>query len=150
MVQYMSGVPCMPFAQACVLVGTLVNVVDDVCDEGENNSADELATPRKPDKGRGVAKMQAKLVMVAQNGRLRDWTKGALLNCLDVLSVKVAGNSNRREMRDLAMQQALPFLAQWDAFLPDTDRVTRSAAPPSSSQPSWSQPVDDMDGLIDE
>ena len=57
-----------------------MNVVDDVCDEGENNSADEFATPRKPDKGRGVARMQAKLVMAVQNGRLCDWTKGALLN----------------------------------------------------------------------
>ena len=117
---------------------------------GENNSADELATPRKLDKGRGVASMQAKLVMAAQKGRLRDWTKGALLHCPDVLGVKVAGNSNRRQMRDLAMQQALPLLAQWDAFVPDTDRVTRSAAPPSSSQPSCSQPVDGRDGLIDE
>ena len=95
-------------------------------------------------------KMQAKLVMEAQNGKLRDWTKGALLNCLDVLGVKVACNSNRRQMRDLAMQHALPLLAQWDAFVPETDRVTCSAAPPSSSQPSCSQPVDDMDGLIDE
>ena len=102
----------------------VVNVVDDVCDEGENNSADELATPRRPDKGRGVARMQAKLVMAAQNGRLRDWTKGAFLNCLDVLGVKVAGNGNRRELRDLATQQALPLLAELDAFVPDTDRVT--------------------------
>ena len=128
----------------------VVNVADDVCVEGENNSADELATPRKPDKGRRVAKMQAKLVLAAQNGTLRDWTRGALLHCLDVLGVKVACSSNRRQMRDLAMQHALPLLAQWVAFVPDTDRVTRSAAPPSSSQPSCSQPVDDMDGLIDE
>ena len=128
----------------------VVNVVDDVCDEGENNSADELATPRKPNKRRGVARMQAKLVMATQNGRLCDWSKGALLNCLDVLGVKVAGNSDRQELRDLATQHALPLLEEWDAFVPDTDRVTRSAAPPSSSQPSCSQPVDDMDGLIDE
>ena len=128
----------------------VVNVVDDVCDEGENNSADELATPRKPNKRRGVARMQAKLVMATQNGRLRDWSKGALLNCLDVLGVKVAGNSDRQELRDLATQHALPLLEEWDAFVPDTDRVTRSAAPPSSSQPSCSQPIDDMDGLIDE
>ena len=124
-----------------------MNVVDDVCDEGENNSADELATPRKLDKRRDVVRMQAKLVMAAHNGRLRDWTKGALLNCLDVLGMKVAGNTNRWELRDLATQQALPLLAEWDAFVPDTDRVTRSAAPRSSSQPSCSQPVD---GLIDE
>ena len=88
--------------------------------------------------------------MAAQNGRLHDWTKGALSNYLDVLGVKVAGNSNRRQTRDRAMQQALPLLAQWDAFVPDTDCVTRFAAPPSRSQPSCSQPVDDMDGLIDE
>ena len=97
-----------------------------------------------------MARMRAKLVMAAQNGRLRDWSKGALLNCVDVLGVKVAGNSNRRELRDLATQQALPLLQEWDAFVPDTDRVTRSAAPPSSSQPSCSPPVDVMDGLIDE
>ena len=111
----------------------VVNVVDDVCDEGENNSADELATPWRPNKGRVVARMQAKLVMAAQNGRVRDWSKGALLNRLDVLGVKVAGNSNRRELRDLATQRALPLLEEWDAFVPDTDRVTRSAAAPSSS-----------------
>ena len=97
-----------------------------------------------------MAKMQAKLVMAAQNGRLRDWTKGALLNCLDALGMKVAGNSTGRELRDLATQHALPLLEERDAFVPDTDRVTRSAAPPSSSQPSCSQPVDEMDGLIDE
>ena len=28
------------------------------------------------------------------------------------------------------MQHVLPLLAQWDAFVPDTDRVTRYAAPP--------------------
>ena len=128
----------------------VVNVVDDVCEEGENNSVDELATPRKPDKGRGVATMQAKLVMAAQNGKLRDWTRAALSHCLDVLGVKVPSGSNRRQTRDLAMQHVLPLLAQWDAFVPDRDRVTRSVAPPSSSQPCCSQPVDDMDGLIDE
>ena len=35
----------------------VVNVADDVCDEGENNSADELATPPQPDKARRVARM---------------------------------------------------------------------------------------------
>ena len=127
-----------------------MNVADDVCDEGENNSADELATTRKPNKGRGVARMQAKLVVATQNGGLRDWTRGALVHCLDVLGIKVASNSTRWELRDLATQHALPLLAEWDAFVPDTDRVTRSAAPPTSSQPNCSQPVDDMDGLIDE
>ena len=80
-----------------------------------------------------MARMQAKLVMAAQNGWPRGWSKGALLNCLDVLGVKVAGNSNRRELWDLATEQALPLLEEWEAFVPDTDRVTRSAAPPSSS-----------------
>ena len=127
-----------------------MNVADDVCDEGENNSADDVVTPRKPDKARGVAKMQAKLVIAAQNGKLHDWRRGTLLQCLEVLGVKVAGSSNRRQMRDLDLQLALPLLAQWDAFVPDTDRVTRSAQPSSSSQPGCSQPVDDMDGLIDE
>ena len=90
-------------------------VAGDVCDEGENNSAHELATPRKPDKGRGVARMQAKLVMAAQNGKLSDWTRGALLHCLEVLGVKVAGSSNQRQMRDLAMQHALPC---WHSGMP--------------------------------
>ena len=127
-----------------------MNVVGDVCDEGENNSADELATTRKPNKGRSVARMQAKLVMAAQNGRVRVWTRVALVHCLDVLGIKVASNNTRRELRDLATQHALPLFEEWDAFVPDRDRVTRCAAPPSSSQPSCSQPVDDMDGLIDE
>ena len=48
------------------------------------------------------------------------------------------------------MQHVLPLLEQWGAFVPDTDHVTRCAAPPSSSQRCYSQPVDDMDGLIDE
>ena len=48
------------------------------------------------------------------------------------------------------MHYALPLLVQWDAFVTDTDRVTRYATPPSSSQPCCSQPVDAMEGLIDE
>ena len=128
----------------------VVNVADYVCDEGENNSADEFTTPRKPDKGCCVARREAKLVMAAHNGKLRDWTRGALLYCPDVLDVKVPSGSNCRQIRDLAMQHVLPLSAQWVAFVPDTMRVTRSAAPPSSSQPCCSQPVDDMDGLIDE
>ena len=40
-------------------VDVVVNVVDDVSDEGENNSTDEFATPRKPDKGRGVGGQDA-------------------------------------------------------------------------------------------
>ena len=114
----------------------VVNVADDVCEEGENNSADESATPRKTHKGRRVARMQAKLVMAARNGKLRDWTRAALSHCLGVLGVKVPSGSNRRQISDLAMLHVLPLLAQWDAFVPDTDRVTRSAAPPNSSPPS--------------
>ena len=30
------------------------------------------------------------------------------------------------------MQHASPLFAQWDAFVPDKDRVTRSVVPPSS------------------
>ena len=80
----------------------VVNVTDDVCEEGENNSAHGLATPRKLDNGRRVARMQAKLVMAAQNGNLRDWTKAALSPCLDGLGVKVPSGSNR-QTRNLAM-----------------------------------------------
>ena len=50
----------------------VVTFAGDVCDEGENNSADELVAPRKPDKGRGLSRMQAKLVMATHNGKLRD------------------------------------------------------------------------------
>ena len=127
-----------------------VNVADDVCEEGENNNTNELCTPCKPNKGRVVARMQAKLVMAAQSGKLWDSPRTTLSHCLDVLGVRLPSGTNRRQARDIAMQHALPLLAQWDAFVPDTDRVTRSTAPPSSSQPCCSQPVDDMDGLIDE
>ena len=127
---------------ACIFAGphpctevVVNNVADDVCEDGENKSADELATPRKPDKRRGVARMQAKLAMATQNGKLRDCTRAALPLSLDGLGVKVPSRSNRRQTRNLAMQHVLPLLAQWDAFVPDTDRVTRSAARPSNSQP---------------
>ena len=109
----------------------VVNVADDVCEDGENSSANELATPGEPDKGRGITEMQATLVMAAQSGKLRDWTRATLSHCLDVLGVKLPSGSNRQHARDIAMQHTLPLLAQWDAFVPDTDRVTRSVAPPS-------------------
>ena len=80
-----------------------MNVADDVCEDGESSSADELATPRKPDKGRGVARMQAKLVMATQSGKLRNWTRAALSHCLDVLGVKLPSGSNRGQARDIAM-----------------------------------------------
>ena len=44
----------------CTLV--VLNVVDDVCEDGENNNADESATPRNPYKRRGVAGMLSKLL----------------------------------------------------------------------------------------
>ena len=127
-----------------------MNVVEDVYEDGENNSADELAAPCKPDKGRGGARMQAKLITAAQSGKLRHWTMAVLSFCLNVLGVKVPCGSNRTQARDIAMQHVLPLLAQWDAFVPNSHRVMRSKVPPSSSQPCYSQPVDDVDGFIDE
>ena len=128
-----------------------LQVVDNVCDNMENNGADELVTPRKPNQRCGVARMQAKLVMAATTGKLRDWPKGTVSHCLDVLGVKLPSGNNRREAREIAMQHALPLLAKCDAFVPQTDRVTCSAVPPSSPQPCCSQgPIDDMDGLINE
>ena len=73
----------------------VVNVADDVYENGETNSADELATPCKPDKRRGVDRMPAKSVMAAQNGKLRNWTRAALSHYLHVLGVKVPSGSNR-------------------------------------------------------
>ena len=70
-----------------------------------------VATPRKPDEGHGVAKMQAKLVMATQSGKLWDWTRVALPHCLDVLGVRLPSGSNRRQAREIAMHPALPLLA---------------------------------------
>ena len=87
--------------RACFFAGphpcaeVVVNVADDVREDGENSSADELATPRKQDKGRRVPRMQAKLVMAAQNSKLRDWTSAALSHYLDVLGVKAPSGRNR-------------------------------------------------------
>ena len=89
----------------------VLNVADDVCKDDENNSADEMATPRKPDKGHGVATMQAKLVMASHSGKLCIWTRAALSRCLNVLGVKLPSGSNRGQARDIAMQHALPLLA---------------------------------------
>ena len=88
---------------ACFSVGPhpctalVVNVVDDVCEEGEINSASELATPHKPNKRHGVARMHAKLVMAAQSGKLREWTRAVLSRCLDALGVTVPVGSKRRQ-----------------------------------------------------
>ena len=48
------------------------------------------------------------------------------------------------------MKHTLPLLAQWDAFVLDTDCITRSAIPPSSSQLCCSELVGDVDAPIDE
>ena len=45
------------------------------------------------------------------------------------------------------MQRALPLLAQWDASVLDTDRVTHFAAPPTSSPPYG---ITCMDRLMNE
>ena len=114
----------------------VVNVADYVCQDRENNGLGKLATPPKPDNRLGFGRMQAKLVMAAQNGKLCDRTRAALSDCPDVLGVKVPNGSNGRQTRDLAMQHALPLLAQWDSFVPDTDRVTRSAVQQAAPNPA--------------
>ena len=129
----------------------VVQVVDDAAEAAENNSEDEEVAPRKSDPKRALARAQAKLVCAAKAGTLRDWTRARICDYLGAMGVKVPYNMYRRQARDIAMQQALPLLAQMDSdWVPPTDRVTRSVAPPSSSQPCSQVPVDDMDGLIDE
>ena len=129
----------------------VVQVVDDAAEAAENNSEEEAVAPRKSDPKRALARAQAKLVCAAKSGTLRDWTRARICDCLARMGVKVPNNKTRGEARELAMQQVLPLLAQMDFdWVPSTDRVTRSAAPPSSSQPCSQVPVDDMDGLIDE
>ena len=128
-----------------------MQVVDDAAEATENNSEEEAVAPRKSDPKRALARAQAKLVCAAKAGTLRDWTHARICNCLASMGVKVPNSKNRGQARDIAMQQVLPLLAQMDSDrVPPTDRVTRSAAPPSSSQPCSQVPVDDMDGLIDE
>ena len=129
----------------------MVQVVDDAAKAAENNSKEEAVAPRKSYSKRALARAHAKRVGAAKVGTLCNWTRARICNCLGALGVKVPYNMNRRQARDIAMQKALPLLAQMDSdWVPPTDRVTRSAAPPSSSQPSSQVPVDDMDGLIDE
>ena len=94
--------------------------------------------------------MQAKLVTAAQSVKLHDWTRATLSHCLNVLRVRIPTGRNRRQARDIAMQHAFPLSAQWDAFVPNTNCVTCSIAPPRSSQSCCSQAMHDMDGLIDE
>ena len=88
-----------------------VRVAYDVCEDVEINSVDERVAPRKPDKRHGVARMQAKLVMDVQRGKLWDCTKPTLSNCLDVLGVKLPSGSNRGQAKEIAMQHAVPLLA---------------------------------------
>ena len=115
----------------------MVQVVDDAAKAAENISEEEALAPRKFDPKRALAPAQAKLVCAAKTGTLREWTRTAICDDSGALGVKVPYNTNRRQARDIAMQQALPLLAQMDPdWVPPTDRVTRSAAPPSSSQPS--------------
>ena len=129
----------------------MVQVVDHAAEVAENNSEEEAVARRKSDPKRALARAQAKLVCAAKAGTLRDWTRARICDCLGAMGVKVPYNMNRRQARDIDMQQALPLLALMDShWVPPTDRVTRSAAPPSSSQPCSQVPVDDMDGLIDE
>ena len=129
----------------------MVQVVDDAAEAAENSSEEEAVAPRKSDSKRPLARAQAKLVCAAKAGSLHDWTRTRICDCLGALGVKVPYSTNRRQARDIAMQQALPLLAQMDCDrAPPTDRVTRSAALPSSSQLRSQVPVDDMDGLIDE
>ena len=124
---------------------------DDATEAAENNSEEEAVAPRKSDPKRPLARAQAKLVCAAKAGTLRHGTRARICDCLGAMGVKVPYNMNRQQARDIAMQQALPLLAQMDSdWVPLTDRVTRSAAPPSSSQACSPAPVDDMDGLIDE
>ena len=129
----------------------VVQVVDDAPEAAENNSEEEAVAPRKAEPKCALARAQAKLVCAAKAGTVPDWTRARMCDCLGAMGVKVPYNMNRRQARDVAMQQALPLLAQMDsAWVPPKDRVTRSAAPPSSSQPCSQVPVDDMDGLINE
>ena len=129
----------------------VVQVVDDSAEAAENNSEEEAVAPRKSDPKRALARAQAKLVCAAKSGTLRDSTRARICDCLASMGVKVPNSKTRGDARELAMQELLPLLAQMDCdSVPPTDRVTRSAAPPSSSQPCSQVPVDDMDGLIDE
>ena len=104
-----------------------------VSEDGKYNSADELATIGNPKKGPGVARMHANSVMATQSVKLQALRQTrAVLFCWpvfpDVVGVELPSGSN------IAMQYALPFLAQWDAFKADTDCITRSAALPTAPQ----------------
>ena len=125
-------------------------MVHQVCPDAEYHSADEVVPTRQPNKCKEVARAQARLVMVARAGRLRGWKRGLLLRTLDEMGVKVPKGRTRNQCFDVAIKYALPLLAEYDEFVTETDRITRSAAPPSSSQFYSQDPFDDMAGLIDE
>ena len=128
-----------------------MQVVDDAAEAAENYSEEEAVAPHKSDPKRALARAQAKLVCAAKSGTLGDWTPARICDCLASMGVNVPNSKTRGQARELAMQQVLPLLAQMDSdWIPPTDRVTRSAAPSSSSQPCSQVPVDDMAGLIDE
>ena len=128
-----------------------MQVVDDADQAAENNNEEITVAPQKSDPKRALARAQAKVVCAAKVGPLPDWTRARICDCLGAMGVKVPYNMNRRQARDIAMQQTLPLQAQMDSdWVPPTDHVTRSAAPPSSSQPCSQVPLDDVDGLIDE
>ena len=91
-----------------------MQVVDDAAKAAENNSEEGALAPWKSNPKRLLARAQAKLVCAAKAGTLRDWTRAPIYDCLGAMGVKVPYNMNRRQARDIAMQQALPLLAQMD------------------------------------
>ena len=84
----------------------MVQVVDDAAKAATNYSEEEAVAPRKSDPKRALARAQAKLVCAAKAGTSRDWTRARICDCLGAMGVKVPYNMNRRQARDIAMQQA--------------------------------------------
>ena len=106
----------------------MVQVLDDAAEAAENNSEKEAVAPRKSNPKRALARAEAKLVCAAKSGTLRDWIRARMCDCLASMGVKVPNSKKRREAGDIAMQQALPLLAQMDSdWVPPTDLVTRCA-----------------------
>ena len=97
-----------------------VNVVDHVCEVDENNNATKMCTSCKPNKGRVVAGMQAKLVMAAESGKVRDWPRTTLSHCLDWLGVTLPSGTNRQQqeillcsMPRLCWHRGMPLCPIW-------------------------------------
>ena len=90
-----------------------MQVVDDAAEAAENNSAEEALAPPKSDSKRALARAQANLACAAKTGTLRDGTRTRIYDCFGALGVKVPSGTNRRQARDVAMQQALPFPSRW-------------------------------------